>query len=96
MTSHLYRCLYKQGQLGGTVIDTLSTAVEGHKTQQIEEFDAILHYIKMASTLKMTNINDNADSNPGSEDKNIPTQVPSQGPSWVNYPSTSKNNPYNT
>ena len=29
MTSHLYRCLYKQGQLGGTVIDTLSTAVSG-------------------------------------------------------------------
>ena len=29
MTSHLYRYLYKQGQLGGTVIDTLSTAVSG-------------------------------------------------------------------
>ena len=29
MTSHLYRCLYKQGQLGGTVTDTLSTAVSG-------------------------------------------------------------------
>ena len=29
MTSHLYRCLYKQGQLGGTVNDTLSTAVSG-------------------------------------------------------------------
>ena len=57
----------------------------------------------MASTLKVTNINNNADSNPGSEDKDIPTQVPSQGPSQVNYPSTSKNtchnsknNPYNT
>ena len=73
------------------------------KTQQIEEFDAILHYIKMASTLKVTNINNNAGSNPGSEDKDIPTQAPSQGPSQVNYPSTSKNvchigknNPYNT
>ena len=29
MTSHLYRYLYKQGQLGGTVIDTLSTALSG-------------------------------------------------------------------
>ena len=27
--------------------------------------------------------------------KGIPIQVPSQGPSQVNYPSTSKNNPYN-
>ena len=51
----------------------------------------------------MTNINNNADSNPGSEDKEILTQASSQGPSQVNYPSTSKNichigknNPYNT
>ena len=52
----------------------------------------------MASTLKATNIN-NADSNPGStdKDKDKPAQVSSQGPSQVNYPSTSKgNNPYNT
>ena len=57
----------------------------------------------MSSTLKVTNTNNNADSNPESEDKDIPTQASSQGPSQVNYPSTSKNichigknNPYNT
>ena len=57
----------------------------------------------MASTLKVTNTNNNADSNPGSvdKDKDIPAQASSQGPSQVNYPSTSKghigkNNPYNT
>ena len=49
----------------------------------------------MASTLKMANTNNNADSNPGSEDTTIKDTIPSQ----VNYPSTSKksnNTPYNT
>ena len=71
----------------------LNSDIQGHKTQQIEEkeFDAILHYIKMASTLKTTNINNNANSNPGSEDTTM-KDIPSQ----VNYPSTSKINPYNT
>ena len=81
----------------------LNNDTEGHITQKIEEFDAILHYIRMVSTLKVTNINNNADSNPGSadKDKDIPAQASFQGPSRVNYPSTSKGhigkyNPYNT
>ena len=95
--NEIYNLIENKDPLG------LNNDTEGHKTQQIEEFDAILYYIKMASTLKATNINNNANSNPGSEDKEIPTQASSQGPSQVNYPSTSKNighigknNPYNT
>ena len=95
--NEIYNLIENKDPLG------LNNDTEGRKTQQIEEFDAILHYIKMASTLKATNINNNANSNPGSEDKEILTQASSQGPSQVNYPSTSKNichigknNPYNT
>ena len=95
--NEIYNLIENKDPLG------LNSDTEGHKTQQMEEFDAILHYIKMASTLKVTNINNNANSNPGSEDKEILTQASSQGPSQVNYPSTSKNichtgknNPYNT
>ena len=49
----------------------------------------------MASTLKMTNTKNNADSNPRSEDTTIKDTIPSR----VNYLSTSKksnNTPYNT
>ena len=96
--NELYNLIENKDPLG------LNNDTEGQKTQQIEEFDAIPHYIKMASTLNVTNINNNAESNLGSEDKDreILTQASSQGPSQVNYPSTSKNichtgknNPYN-
>ena len=51
------------------------------------EYDAILHYIKMASTLKTTNVNNNADSYSEPEDTKTKDTTPSQ----ANYPSTSKN-----
>ena len=77
----------------------LNKDIEGHpiiKNQQLSEkhmeYDAILHYIKMASTLKMTNVNNNANSNPEPEDTKTKDTTPSQ----VNYPSTSRNTPYNT
>ena len=56
------------------------------------EYDAIPHYIKMASTLKMTNINNNADSNSEQDETKTKDTTPSQ----VNYPSTSRNTQYNT
>ena len=73
----------------------LNSDIQGHNTQKIDEFDAILHYIKMVSTLKMANTNNNADSNPEPEDTTSKDTLPSQ----INYPSTSKktnNTPYNT
>ena len=81
----------------------LNNDIEGHSTinnnqlnseesEKHIEYDAILHYIKMASTLKMTNVNNNADSNAEQEDTKTKDTTPSQ----VNYPSTSKNTPYNT
>ena len=51
-----------------------------------------LHYIKMASTLKTTNVNNNADSN--TEQDNKDTKTKDTTPSQVNYPS--KNNQFNT
>ena len=96
--NELYNLIENKDPLG------LNNDTEGQKTQQIEQYDAIPHYIKMASTIQATNINNNANSNPGSEDKEILTQVSSLGPSQVN-PSTSNNitntkntgnNPYNT
>ena len=53
----------------------------------------------MASTLKTSNVNNNANSNPESEDTTTKDTIPSQVnyPSTSrNYPSTSKNTPYNT
>ena len=45
----------------------LNNDIQGHlntnNQQKDKEYDAILHYIKMASTLKMSNVNNNADSN---------------------------------
>ena len=77
----------------------LNKDIEGHPTinnQQLSEkhmkYDAIPHYIKMASTLKMSTVNKNADSNPESEDTKTKETIPSQ----VNYPSISRNTPYNT
>ena len=46
----------------------------------------------MASTLKTTNINNNAHSNSEPEDTKTKDTTPFQ----VNYPSTGKNIPYNT
>ena len=45
--NEIYNLIENKDPLG------LNSDIEGHKTQQIEEFDAILHYIKMASTLKL-------------------------------------------
>ena len=59
------------------------------------EYDQILHYIKMASTLKTSNVNNNADSNPEPEDTKT-KDTKDTTPSQVNYPSTSRNTPYNT
>ena len=72
----------------------LNSDIQGHNTQQIKEYDAIPHYIKMLSTLKMANISNNADSNPESEDNTTTTKdtIPSQ----VNYPSTSQTRSNNT
>ena len=77
----------------------LNNDIQDHLTinnQQLSEkpmeYDAILHYIKMASTLKMSNVNNNANSNPEPEDTKTKNTIPSQ----VNYPSTSRNTPYNT
>ena len=77
----------------------LNNDIQGHQTtnnQQLSEkhmeYDAVLHYIKMASTLKTYNVNNNADSNPEPEDTKTKDTIPSQ----VNYPSTSRNTPYNT
>ena len=75
----------------------LNSDIQGHNTQQIKEYDAIPHYIKMVSTLKTANLNNNADSNPEFED--ITTTTKDTIHSQVNYPSTSKtrsnNTPYN-
>ena len=74
----------------------LNNDIQGHLTtnnpEKDMEYDAIPHYIKMASTVKMSNVNNNANSNPESEDTKSKDTIPSQ----VNYPSTSRNIPYNT
>ena len=41
--NEIYNLIENKDPLG------LNNDTEGHKTQQIEEFDAILHYIKMVS-----------------------------------------------
>ena len=45
---------FKPNEIYNLIEDTdplgLNNDIEGHKTQQIEEFDAILYYIKIAST----------------------------------------------
>ena len=80
----------------------LNNDIEGHSTiknnllnseesEKNMEYDTILHYIKMASTLKMTNVNNNADSN--TEQDNKDTKTKDTTPSQVNYPS--KNAQYN-
>ena len=80
----------------------LNKDIEGHPTinnkqlsEKHMEYDAILHYIKMASNLKTSNVNNNADSNPEPEDTKT-KDTKDTTPSQVNYPSTSRNTPYNT
>ena len=61
--NEIYNLIENKGPIRSKIVD-----IQGHNTQQTEEFDAILCYIKMASTLKMANTNNNADSNPEPED----------------------------
>ena len=86
--NEIYNLIENKDPLG------LNSDIQGHNTEKMEEFDAILHYIKMVSTLKTANTNNNADSNPEPEDTTSKDTLPFQ----VNYPSTSKkgnNIPYN-
>ena len=80
----------------------LNNDIQGHlntnNQQKDKEYDVIPHYIKMAYTLKTSNVNKNANPNPESEDTTTKDTIPSQVnyPSTSrNYPSTSKNTPYN-
>ena len=53
----------------------LNNDIQGHLTtnnpEKDMEYDAIPHYIKMASTVKMSNVNNNANSNPFKSFENI-------------------------
>ena len=94
----IYNLIQNKDPLG------LNNDIQGHLntnnqqlSQKDKEYDSIVHYIKMASTLKTSNVNNNADSNPESEDTITKDTIPSQVnyPSTSrNYPSTSKNTPY--
>ena len=53
-----------------TIKNNVQINSEKSESESNMEYDAILHYLKMASTLKASNINNNADANKEKEKDN--------------------------